>query len=90
MKRCYIITFEIADPTTRTALTERLKAYGSFCPIHEHCWAILTDQSAAQIRDFLTSLLGPTDRLFVIRSGTEAAWLRSYGESHNEWLKKYL
>ena len=55
---CYIVTFDVADSTARSAVEEHLKKeYGAFCPIHEHCWAIVTDKSASQIRDGLTPLI---------------------------------
>ena len=88
--RCYIVTLEVADAAVRNKVREHLKTYGGYCPVHKHCWAITTDQEAAQIRDGLTPLLGPKDRLFVVRSGTAAAWWHSYGAKHNEWLKKNL
>ena len=88
--KCYIVTFDVSDEAARKQVRERLMAYGHFCPIHEHCWAIVSGQTAAQIRDHLGEVLGPKDRLFVVRSGTEAAWLNSHGPKHNEWLKKYL
>lgn len=88
-KLCYIVSFD-ASPLTRPKLIERLKAYGSFCPITEHTWAVLTDQSAPQVRDYLMEALSSADRLFVVRSGTEAGWRNSFGEKHDEWLKKYL
>ena len=88
--KCYIVTFNVADAAVRQRVGERLKAYGHYCPVHEHCWAIVSDQTAAQIREHISELLGTTDSLFIVRSGTEAAWQNSYGSEHNEWLKKYL
>jgi len=86
----YIVAFETASQTTRAALKEKLKSYGTYCPINEYCWAVVTDQNAVQIRDYLLSTLAPTDRLFVIRSGTEAAWHNAYGDKNNAWLKQRL
>ena len=71
-------------------MKSKLMAYGTYCPIHDNAWAVVTVSNAAQIRDTLTPLLGPADRVFVIRSGTEAAWIRSYGEKNTEWLKANL
>lgn len=89
--KCYIISFEVATQTTRNALKEHIKAYSSnYCPINEQCWAILSDHSAVQVRDYLTQFISQTDRLFVVRSGTEAAWRNAYGGKHSDWLKKYL
>jgi len=88
--RCYVVTFEVASPAIRQKLHDRLKTYRTRCPIHKHCWAIVTDQTAREIRDYLKQVLLPRDRLFVVRSGTEAAWRGSYGPTHDDWLKKYL
>lgn len=89
--KCYIVTFDVADVAVQQKVRERLKTtYGQWCPVHAHCWAIMSDQKAVQIRDHLTELLGPQDRLFVVRSGVEAAWRNSYGSRNNKWLKKYL
>ena len=87
---CYIVTFEVAASTARSAVKKHLEEYGTFCPIHEHCWAIVTDKSAPQIRDGLTPLIAKTDRTFVIRSGTEAAWMNTYSQQNTDWLKKNL
>ena len=87
----YIVTFEIASQDTITAIRDYLKTtYSTYCPIHKYCWAIITKHSAVEIRNDLSKLIQPSDRLFVIRSGTEAAWKNSYGEDHNKWLKKNL
>ena len=87
---CYIVTFEVKNPVKLASLTEALKTYGTYCPIHENAWAIITANTAAQIRDHLTPLIDPTDRLFIVRSGAEAAWSNAYGEQHSDWLKKNL
>jgi hypothetical protein len=87
---CYVVTFEVAAPAARSAVKDRLKKYGTFCPIHEHCWAIVTNDSAVQVRDSITPLIAPTDRVFVVRSGTEAAWSNAYGQKNTDWLKKNL
>ena len=87
---CYIITFEVADDAPRVALRAALESYGGYCPIHANAWAIMTQSTANQIRDKLKLLIGQEDCLFVVRSGTEAAWSSSYGPKHREWLKKNL
>ena len=87
---CYIITFEVASTTAKNALTERIKAYKNYCPINSTCWAIVTDSKAADVRDYLRQALAPQDRIFVLRSGTEGAWLNAYGQEHTDWLKRNL
>jgi hypothetical protein len=86
----FIITFEVNDAARLSSLKEKAKSLGGYCPIHNNAVAISTEKTAVEIREYLTPLLTPSDRIFVIRSGTEAAWRNSYGTEHNEWLKKYL
>jgi hypothetical protein len=69
---------------------EKLKEYGTYCPIHDNAWAIKTEKKAIEIRDSITPLINNMDRVFVIRTGTEAAWINAYGTEHTEWLKKHL
>jgi hypothetical protein len=83
---CYVVTFDAIDIET---IRTRLKTLSAYCPIHPHAWAVVTDKTAVQLRDFLSQGF-PTSRIFVVRSGTEAAWLNAYGEKNNEWLKKNL
>jgi hypothetical protein len=91
LRKCYIIIFDVATKGALDALKEKLKQYGYYCPlVQDKSWAILSEDTAAQIRDNLTLALGSADRLYVLRSGGEGAWRNSYGEKNNDWLKKYL
>jgi len=89
--KTYIITTEINDATRLSQVEEQLKKEsGYYCPIHKNAWAIKSEKSAAELRDELMKFIPNPDRLFIIRSGTEAAWTNAYGEENSEWLKKYL
>jgi len=87
---CYIVIFELKDPSRLAGVENMLRSYSGFCPLTPHAWAITTESKATEVREKITPALGPGDQLFVLRSGTEAAWRNSYGEKHNEWLKKNL
>ncbi|WP_152541553.1 CRISPR-associated protein Cas2 [Xanthomonas arboricola] len=87
---CYIVTFQAAQRTTRDALRERMKAYDAYCPINATCWALMSDKKAVEIRDDLKAALAKGDRIFIIRSGTEAAWKNAISQKHSDWLKKNL
>ncbi len=87
---CYIVTIEPLSEASREKVREHLRAYPQYCPVHKYCWAIMTDKKAKDIRDGLATVMQPSERVFVFRSGTEAAWRNSYGEKNNEWLKKNL
>ena len=86
----YIVTFEVNNADRENALVERLQQYDRYCPIHGNCWAVVSDKTAAEIRDFLDETLDVSDRIFVIRSGVAAAWRNTYGEKNTEWLKERL
>lgn len=88
--KCYIVTFQTESEETLELIKQTLISYNIFCPINSSCWAIKTDESAVQIRDKLMDLVDDSDRIFVVRSGTEAAWYNSFGDKHDEWLKDNL
>lgn len=86
---CYVVTFEPIGLGAAENIRERLKTFGSHCPINGYSWAIVSTWTAVQVRDYLQQI-SPSSRIFVVRSGTEAAWLNSYGVTYNDWLKKNL
>ena len=86
----YIVTFEINENARKVKVKEFLKTFGPYCPIHYNAWAISTEKKSAEIRDSLNHLLIASDRIFVIRTGTEAAWRNTYGSDNSDWLKKNL
>ena len=86
----YIVTFEVTDNLKKDQLKEKLKQYNTYCPIHDNCWAIVSDQTPTQILDFLGESLSESDRVFVIRSGIYSAWLNAYSPKNSEWLKERL
>lgn len=87
--KTYIISYQTTLSGQRlTALHTALRSYTNWGRINENTWAVVTDNTAVQIRDNLLTLLNEGDRLMVIRSGTEAAWRNSMASS--EWLKNHL
>ena len=87
---CYIVTFQTDSEASRNKVREVLKTYPSYCPIHNYCWAILSEDNAKQIRGNIQAVMSTGERGFVMRSGTEASWFNSYSEKNNEWLKEKL
>lgn len=86
----YIVSFQLESQESLKELHKLLKSYAGYCPINDTLWAITSDKSALDIVNYLKSTLRVNDRLFLIRSGTEASWLNTYGEENTTWLKKYL
>ncbi len=85
---CYIITYDLKKVREYTSLYNAIKSYSIWAHINDSTWAIVTDQKASRIRDFLVEHMDGDDSLFVVKSGLEAAWRNV--ECSNEWLKKNL
>lgn len=87
---CYIISYDLRAPGRNyEQLYAAIQSYEKWAHINESMWAIVTNgSSAVGIRDNLTRFLDSNDRLFVIKSGVEAAWRNSICK--NEWLKGNL
>jgi len=85
----YIVSFEPLPRYTATVIKKQLMTLQSYCPVNAYCWAVSTPMSAVQLRDYLMQV-APGSRIFVIRSGTEAAWVNAYGPKNTDWLKENL
>ena len=86
---CYIISYDLCAPGRNyEQLYAAIRSYEKWAHINESMWAVVTNNSAVAIRDNLTQFLDANDRLFVIKSGIEAAWRNSLCK--NEWLKGNL
>ena len=86
--KCYIISYDLRGNRDYGSLYKAIKSYPNWAHITESTWAIVTEKTAVQVRDHLCQVIDRDDRVFVVRSGAEAAW-------HNvickdEWLKENL
>ena len=86
---CYVVTYDLKKPGQNyEPLYTAIKSYGTWAHINESTWAVVTEQKAPEIRDFLKKFIDANDSLFVLRSGVEAAWMNPLCK--NEWLKDNL
>lgn len=83
----YVITYDLKQSGSRSyeSLYEAIKSYKTWAHITESCWAIVTDQKCAEVRDFLGKELAEGDRLFVVKSANVASWRNVICK--NQWLK---
>ena len=88
MERCYIISYDLVEGGDYNALYKAIQNYEAWAHITKSTWAVLTEDSAEVIRDHLSGYLPDGSRLFVVRSGVEAAWRNVFCRS--EWLKRSL
>lgn len=86
---CYLITYDLVGPKRDyDGLIAAIKKYGTWAHITESNWAVVSESKAKDIRSNLKQYLNENDRIFVVKSATEAAW--SNVICRNEWLKKHL
>jgi len=85
---CYIISCDVQNSQNHERLREAIKRYGTWARITDSTWAVVTDDEAEEVRDYLLKVLDEDDRLFVVRSGVAAAWKNV--RCRDEWLKKHL
>lgn len=85
---CYLISYDLLKSRNYEPLYAAIKAYGTWAHIHESVWAVVTSNSAVQIRDDLLRHVDADDRIFVVKSGSEAAWRGVICKS--EWLKENI
>ena len=85
---CYIVSYDLRNNRNYDALYSAIKSIGRWAKITESTWAIVTTESAVEIRDHLKGVVDSDDRLFVVKSGVEAAWSNSI--CRNDWLKENL
>lgn len=85
----YIVTYDLRAPNRNyEALYEAIKEYRTWAHINESVWAVVTEQSAVVVRDYLMQFMDQNDSIFVVKSGAEAAWRGVLCK--NEWLKEHL
>jgi len=85
---CYIISYDLRNNRNYESLYKAIKDYGTWARITESTWAIVTDEPAKEIREYLLEHMDDDDRLFIVKSGIEAAWQNV--RCRNQWLKKHL
>lgn len=88
MKKCYIISFDLKPNRSYKNFADAVKAYGTWARITESTYAVVTESSAKDVRDYLLQYLNPDDKILVIKTGGRAAWRHAIADT--DWLKKYL
>lgn len=72
---CYIISYDLCIPgRDYVSLYQALKRFGRWGKLTESTWAIVSNMSHVQIRDYLMQYMDKNDRLVVVLSGQSAAW----------------
>lgn len=90
MEKTYIITYDLYDgePEDYENIYNAIKEYRTWAHITESTWAIITTDRAKEVRDKLIDLMPDGSSLFVVKSGSIAAWRNV--KCSSDWLKKHL
>jgi hypothetical protein len=86
----FFITYDLigGDSSDYEELYKAIKAYGTWARVTESTWAVVTDEDASTVRSDLMQHMHEDDRLFVLKSGSAAAWHNV--RCRTAWLKKWL
>lgn len=88
-QHCYIISYDLCQPRRNySQLYTALQSFPNWGRLTDSTWAIVSEQTTVQIRDYLNQYIDSTDRLIVIRSGQSAAWTKVL--ANDEWVKTNL
>lgn len=88
MKKTYIIIYQLGENSDEEALKKYLGQFNGWAKITDNSRAIVSELKAKEIRDELLKFKGEGGRIFVIKSGVEAAWSNTRGK--NQWFKDNL
>jgi hypothetical protein len=87
--KLYQIDYDLRKQRDYAALYDRIRSYRTYCHALESTWVIATDQTAAQVRDYLSQAMDNDDGLLVTLLAGEAAW-RNLAPEVSQWLKQQL
>ena len=84
----YVVSYDLVGDRDYSKLYSALKSYSAWGRVVESTWVIVSNASAVEVRDHLTSYMDSDDRILVVKSGTEAAWRNVICD--NDWLKNNI
>lgn len=86
----YIISYDLNRPgQDYESLYKAIKQLGAWWHHLDSTWVVVTQKSAAQVRDVLTPEVDANDKVLVVRSAGEGAW-RGFNDKGSQWLKDNL
>lgn len=85
----YLVIYDLIAPgRDYKVIHEKIKEYKIWARPTESTWIIVTEKSASEIYDHLIRYIDVNDRLFIVRSGVEAAWYNV--RCKDTWLQNHL
>lgn len=87
-EHCYIIVFQVEAESIKLQVVQYLKKFSKWGKLTDNVWAIVTSTHYKDVRDSLSRMVSPTDRVMVVQSGKHAAWLNTYAS--NDWIRENI
>ena len=86
----YLISYDLRKPGRDYAsLYKAIKSYPTWAHLLESEWAVVTDDSAVDVRDHLAHQMDQNDGLTVVTAGA-TAWRGLSSQEVSDWLKENL
>lgn len=86
----YMVGYDLRKPgQDYTDLIEAIKEYRTWWHHLDSTWIIVTDDTAADVRDNLAQHIDSNDELLVASIGAPAAWI-GFAQNGSDWLLKKL
>ncbi len=71
----YIISYDLIGPNRDyNAVIKRIETYPASVSVLESVWIVMTDKTAPEIRNDISSAMDSNDRIFVARLTGHTAW----------------
>ena len=91
MSRAVLVNYNLkATSTQYSAMIERIKEYGTWCPLGGSVWVVVTTQTPSQVFDVLTPLVGAGEQLICIDISNDNWVCEGYSAEVVAWLQKQL
>lgn len=82
---CFIVSYDLCQPgRDYNELYSALKSFHNWGRLTESTWAVVSNSTTVDIRDYLMRFVDSNDRLIVIKGGQSAAWNKMLAQ--NQWL----
>lgn len=86
----YIVSYDLREPgRDYSSLYDALKSEITWWHHLESTWLVVSNKSAADLRNKLAATMDDNDKVLVVNSGGYGAW-KGIPESGSDWLKKHL
>jgi len=82
----YMVTYDLVNRKDYSPLIDKIKSYQKWAHPLESVWIIVTNDTAAKIRDDLSAFIGREDSLLIMKTSSGGSWF-GLNPAVSEWIK---